>query len=414
MASTCVPGPQGPARGRDGFLRRRGVVGSDPCECYLLKGLLAWVLARRLLQRLERFLLRLGQLLRHAHLHARDQVAAAGAVQLGCAAAADAQELAILGAGRDLQGHRPVRGRHLDGRAERGLGVADRHLDLEVGRPAPLVQLRRRDPGDDVQGAGGAAAPAGLALAAQPDPRPVLHARRNLDGVALRPPLAAGTAAARARVFDHRAVAAAARARLREPEQALALGDDAAAVALGADLRRRARLRPGAAALSAGELERDGDSRLHALERVLERQADLDLDVVASLRARLARPAGPAAEAAAEEIAEEAREVAQVAEIEGDPARPGPELPVRRAVRVVGLALLGVGEDVVGGLDLLEALLGGLVVGVGVRVVLAGELAVRLLDLVLRGVLRDAKGLVQRRHSATITLAGRRTWSPNR
>src|SRR2546426_7884850 len=320
MASTCVPGPQGQARDRDGLLRRVGVVGSDACDCYLLEGLLAWVLARGLLQRLERFLLRLRQLLRHAHLQARDQVAAAGAVQLGCAAAANAQELAVLGAGRNLQGHRQVRGRHLDGRAERGLGVGEWHLDLEVGGSAPLVQLRRRDPGDDVQVAGGAAAPAGLALAAQPDPRPVLHARRNLDGVALRPPFAAGAAAARARVLDHGAVAAAARTRLREPEQALALGDDPAAVALGADLRRRARLRPGAAALSAGELERDGDRRLHALERVLERKADLDLDVVAALRARLARPACSAAEAAAEEIAEETGEIAEVAEVEGDPA----------------------------------------------------------------------------------------------
>ncbi len=55
-------------------------------------------------------------------------------------------------------------------------------------------------------------------------------------------------------------------------------------------------------------------------------------------------------------------------------------------------ALLGVGEHVVGALHLLEPLL---VPGVRVRVHLADELAVRLLDLVLRRVLRDAQRFVE-------------------
>src|SRR5207244_10304179 len=110
---------------------------------------------------------------------------------------------------------------------------------------------------------------------------------------------------------------------LREPEQPLALGDDAAAVTLRADLRRGAGLRARTAALAAGELERDRDRRLHTLERILEREPDLDLDAVAALSLRAAgRSARPAE--AAEEIAEEARQVAQVAEVEGDTARSGP------------------------------------------------------------------------------------------
>ena len=51
---------------------------------------------------------------------------------------------------------------------------------------------------------------------------------------------------------------------------------------------------------------------------------------------------------------------------------------------VVLLALLGVAEHLVGLVDLLELRLGGLVAGVHVGMVLAGELAVRLLDLLLR------------------------------
>src|SRR5213079_1532524 len=78
---------------------------------------------------------------------------------------------------------------------------------------------------------------------------------------------------------------------------------------------------------------------------------------------------------------------------------------VARAEGVVLLSLLGIGEHVVRALDLLEALLGGLVPGVLVRVVLARELPVRLLELVRGGVLSDAEHLVEvltrrRRHSS--------------
>src|SRR5699024_6512480 len=58
---------------------------------------------------------------------------------------------------------------------------------------------------------------------------------------------------------------------------------------------------------------------------------------------------------------------------------------------VVLLALVRVPEDRVRLADPLEALLGLGVVGVGVRVQLAGELAVRLLDLVSTGGGRDAQ-----------------------
>ena len=89
------------------------------------------------------------------------------------------------------------------------------------------------------------------------------------------------------------------------------------------------------------------------------------------------------------------------------------------AAGVVLLALLGVRERVVGALDLLEALLGRRVVGVAVGVVLARELAVRLLDLVVRRLPVDAEHLVEVArpsppHSLTTTRAGRSTWSSRR
>src|SRR5206468_2490694 len=126
------------------------------------------------------------------------------------------------------------------------------------------------------------------------------------------------------------------------------------------------------------------DLRLHALQRVFERERDLHLDVVAALTALF----GPAAAyAAAEHPAEDVAQVAQIPEVEplgGVPREPaaGSRTSVGGAERVVLLPLLGVREHVVRVLDLLEALLGLLVARIRVRVVLTGKLPVGLLDLV--------------------------------
>ena len=79
----------------------------------------------------------------------------------------------------------------------------------------------------------------------------------------------------------------------------------------------------------------------------------------------------------------------------GPPAWPVPAAAREdRAAAVVLLALLGIRQDVVGLGDLLEALLGRGVPRVAVRVVLARELAVGLLDVVGRGLLVDPEDLV--------------------
>src|SRR4029077_209185 len=86
--------------------------------------------------------------------------------------------------------------------------------------------------------------------------------------------------------------------------------------------------------------------------------------------------------------------------------------PGEGRARVVLLALLRVGEDVVRGRDLLELFLGLVVAGVAVRVIFARQFPVRLLDLVLARVLADAEGLVELvchffSYAATTTRAGR-------
>src|SRR3954447_12528444 len=99
------------------------------------------VLLRRLLQVLERLALGLRELLRDGDLDAGDQVAGAAALQLRRAAAAQAEQLPVLGAGRHLQRHLAAGGgRDVDVRAERRLAERDRHLDDEVGLAAALEE----------------------------------------------------------------------------------------------------------------------------------------------------------------------------------------------------------------------------------------------------------------------------------
>ena len=159
---------------------------------------------------------------------------------------------------------------------------------------------------------------------------------------------------------------------MREGEEPLAVGDHAGALAVRADAGRRARLSTRAAADVACGLDVDGHADLDALERVLEGDADARLQVCAAL--------GPwasgSARAAPEERAEVAEQVGEVAEVDVlEAPASGEALRAVLAKPVVRLALLGVREDVVGALDVLEPLLGRGVVGVAVGVQFARELS---------------------------------------
>ena len=170
---------------------------------------------------------------------------------------------------------------------------------------------------------------------------------------------------------------------------------DAAAVAARADDRRGAGLGARPRARPAALVRRHRDRDLRAVDRLLERDRDLGLEVAAALGARARRRAATARTAAglAEQVGDD---VAEAAGVEARlPAAAAPDVRERVGERaVVLLALLRVAEDVVCLRDRLEALLGLRVTRVLVGVVLARELAVRLLDLVLARLAADAEHLV--------------------
>src|SRR5205807_2551392 len=101
-----------------------------------------------------------------------------------------------------------------------------------------------------------------------------------------------------ARVIDHRPGAVAVRARLRDREDALALGLHAPAVADRADPRRGAGLGSGPATGRTRLGGRHGERHLRAFHRLIEGQRDLRLEIAAarlSAPAPAGAPAGPRA-----------------------------------------------------------------------------------------------------------------------
>ena len=160
------------------------------------------------------------------------------------------------------------------------------------------------------------------------------------------------------------------------------------AVAAARGTRRRLRAGLGARAFAGFAFlhRRNADARFGSARRVFER----DLEVVAQIGAAKHRGArAPAAEDVAEDVAEGIREAAEPG------ARAcGRRIDARVPVVIVRGALVRVGEDFVGFFGFLEVLFRFRIVRIAVRMMLHRELAIRLLDVVFRGVFVDPEHLV--------------------
>ena len=340
----------------------------------------------------QQLLLALGEAHRRLHYHVAHQVAVHMAAHVLDALAAQAEDLAALCFGGDLQARHAFQRRDLDLAAERRGGDADRHLAVQV----VVVALEYRVLADvdlDVEVARWAAidtrfAVAGVAQAhALVDAGGDLHLQRLL---LLHP---AGAAAVAAGVGDDLAAAVALRAGLLDREEALLHAHLAVAVAGRAGLGLGAGLGAAAVAGAAFLDGGDADGLLGAARGFFQR----DLEVVAQVGAAIdvrasAATAARAAKQVAEDVAEGVGKAALEALRAGACAHRRVDAGV--AVAVVGGLLLRVGEHLVGLLGLLEFLFRVLAVRIAVRVVLHGQLAVGLLDLVVASVAIDAEDFV--------------------
>jgi hypothetical protein len=231
-----------------------------------------------------------------------------------------------------------------------------------------------------------------LALAAEPDAVAFVDPGRNLDrqGLVLLDP--AGAMAGGAGVGDVAAGAVAFRAGLLDREEALLHAHLAVAGAGGAGLGFAALLGALAVAGFAFGHGRDADAGFGAARGVFQRH----FEVVAQVGAAIdVGTAAAALAATAEDVAEDVGEgVGKAAHAGAAGAHASLRVDAGVAVLVVGGALLRVGEDLVGFLGLLELLFRLWVVRIAVGMVLHGQLAVGLLDVLIRSVAVDAEDFV--------------------
>ena len=256
----------------------------------------------------------------------------------------------------------------------------------------------------------GAAVRTGVALAAQRNVLVVVDTRGDLDLQRLAGTGLAGTAAGLAGVLDDGAASAAVRAgllALHHTKRRALLGHDiAAATALGTGLGAGAGRTAVAAAVRAGLLTVQRDLFGAAVGGLLKGQDHIGLNVMALAR-RVGVGAGRAAEAAkaaeataAEQITEDVAQIhtacAAKAATKAAAGLAGPIVGIdpSESELVIALALVRVGKNIVGLIDLLELFLGVLVAGVQVGVVLFGQLAVGAFDLGIGGVFADPQHLV--------------------
>src|SRR5215469_16415847 len=319
-------------------------------------------------------------------------IAAAVAMEIDDSLTLEPQYFARLRAGGDLEMHLAFEGRDFDLGAEGSLRETDRHLDNHV---VVLAHEERMllDVDDDVEVAGRAAAEAGLTLIAELEARAVIHPRRNLDRERLGFADASLALALRARVGDRLALAAALRTRGRYREKTLLRADLAGAATVGA-LARAGRAVLGARAVApvAGRQALKLDRFFGAARRFLEFDFEIVTEVVAAARAR------SSAAAACEEIAEDVGEdfLEALAEIETTEAARSTLRSLEGGVTksIVLRAPIRIGQNLVGLVDLLEALLGFLVAGIAIGMELDREATIGLLEFFVASSASYAKDFV--------------------
>jgi hypothetical protein len=240
-----------------------------------------------------------------------------------------------------------------------------------------------------------AAVDAVLAFAGQPYAIALINPGRNLDGqrlVLLDPP---GAAAALAGLGNVTAGAMTLRAGLLDREEALLQTNLTGAAAGRTGLRLRARLCPGAMTRFADFHGWNADLRFRAVGSLFQRDFQVvakigtTVDVGATATATATTPAENFVKDTAEGVGKTRSAT------EAGATHAGLLIDTGMTILVVGGAFLTVRQDLVSFLDFLELFFGPRGVGVAVRVMLHGQLAVGLLDFFFTGVAVDAENFVK-------------------
>ena len=305
------------------------------------------------------------------------------------------QHLAVRGPGghADLL-HAIDQGGDLHLRAQHRLRIGQEEAGVQV-RPIPLERLVRLHVDQQVEVALRAAVDPGLAGPRDAQPRPPFHPRGDLDLELVLPPYLSAAAAVGALLADDLPAPLTLRTDGHGDELAeegpLHLLHLPASSADRTGLGGRAGLGPGAPAALACLPTRDLQGTGHPVGGLQQGDAQRHLQVSAAARrvgVGLAAP-HPPPEYLGEEIAED------VPEIPRKTAAPKGVRSIGRTELVVPRPFFGIAQHGVRRVDLLELLLGLPAAMVRIRMVLARKLAVRPLDLRLRGVARDTQDLIQ-------------------
>src|SRR5262249_7333848 len=239
------------------------------------------------LEGLERLALLGAELLRDLEQQPIAGVAMTALTKPRHAFASQANDLVRLTARGDLELFCAPEHRHVDFRAEGQLCEGDRQVDEQVGA-VPRENRMVANAHEHVEIARGAAVDAAAALAGQPQLHAVVDPRRNLDAqdvLTAHPTVAAAIAT---RVLVDLPLAAAARARPRNGEEAVAHAHLATALARLARRLVRAGLAAAALARLAAHQPRNLDLRLDSRRGLFERELQLVLQILAARRARAA------------------------------------------------------------------------------------------------------------------------------
>ena len=262
---------------------------------------------------------------------------------------------------------------------------------------------------DDEEVSGRPAALSGTTLALQSDSRAVLHACGNAGVHRSRADSTPRSPARGAGIVDEEASTTTRRAWLGESEAASVPRRLSGSIARRAYARNRPRLRTSPvtyrARCIATQAKRDG----HPIECIVEGESQFTLEVLSAPRLTITPPT-PSVEQSTEEVAESTaavtEEVLNVDVVLAAPETSGAAGTAEASTGesssgekgtsfVVFLALRRVGQNVVGLRDIFEAGLGCGVSGVFIRMVLASEGSVLLLQLVGTGIFGHTQSCVK-------------------